>query len=57
MVGDSSTDVGAAKNAGVPVIVMSFGYTVTPPHELGGDVVIDHFDEIDAAIERLIEAA
>lgn len=57
MVGDSSTDVGAAKNAGVPVIVMSFGYTVTPPHELGGDIVIDHFDEIDAAITRLVEAA
>ncbi|PZQ17037.1 MAG: phosphoglycolate phosphatase [Ancylobacter novellus] len=53
MVGDSSTDVGAAKAAGVPVVVMSFGYTVTPPSELGGDVVIDHFGELDRAIASL----
>ncbi|MFC3691908.1 phosphoglycolate phosphatase [Chenggangzhangella methanolivorans] len=56
MVGDAFTDVGAAKNAGVPVVVMSFGYTVTPPHELGGDVVIDHFDELEGAIAALVPA-
>lgn len=56
MVGDSSTDVDAAKAAGVPVVVMSFGYTVTPPGELGGDTVIDHYDELEAAIDRLVPA-
>lgn len=54
MVGDSSTDVDAAKAAGVPVVVISFGYTVTPPRELGGDVVIDHFDELERAIAALV---
>ncbi|HEY0290987.1 MAG TPA: phosphoglycolate phosphatase [Hansschlegelia sp.] len=50
MVGDSSTDVGAARAAGVPVIVATFGYTETPARELGGDVLIDHFDELDEAV-------
>ncbi|MGA0530594.1 phosphoglycolate phosphatase [Hansschlegelia sp. KR7-227] len=53
MVGDSSTDVGAAKAAGVPVVVATFGYTSTPARELGGDAVIDHFDELEAAIAGL----
>lgn len=57
MVGDSSTDVDAAKAAGVPVVVMSFGYTVTPAGELGGDLLIDHYDELDAALARLAPAA
>jgi phosphoglycolate phosphatase len=57
MVGDSSTDVGAARAAGVPVIVATFGYTVTPAAELGGDVLIDRFDELDAAIARVLQAA
>lgn len=50
MVGDSETDVAAARNAGVPVVVVSFGYTTIPPAELGGDVLIDHFDALDAAL-------
>ncbi|MDB5453620.1 MAG: gph [Caulobacteraceae bacterium] len=46
MVGDSITDVNAAKNAGVPVIVTSFGYTDIPPADLGAAAVIDHFDQL-----------
>ena len=45
MVGDSATDVALARAGGVPVIAVSFGYTQTPVHDLGADVVIDHFDE------------
>lgn len=54
MVGDSSTDVDAAKNAGVPVIVATFGYTETPPSELGGDRLMDHYAEIEGLIRELI---
>ncbi|MFK8252020.1 phosphoglycolate phosphatase [Ancylobacter terrae] len=54
MVGDSATDVAVARNAGVPVIVVPFGYTETPPHELGGDELVDHFDALPAAVERLL---
>ena len=53
MVGDSSYDVGAARAAGVPSVVLSFGYHDRPVHELGADTVIDHFDELVPALDRL----
>jgi phosphoglycolate phosphatase len=53
MVGDSSFDVRAARAAEVPVVVLGIGYHDMPPEELGADVLIDHFDELEAALERL----
>jgi phosphoglycolate phosphatase len=53
MVGDSSTDVDAAKNAGVPVIVATFGYTETSARDLGGDRLMDHFDELEKLVGEL----
>ena len=53
MVGDSATDVGAARNAGVPVIAVDFGYTDTPPDELGADALISHFDSLLETMARL----
>ena len=53
MVGDSTYDVGAARNAAVPVVTLSFGYADVPVAELGGDVLIDHFDQLVGALERL----
>jgi phosphoglycolate phosphatase len=53
MVGDSGTDVVAARNAGVPVIVMSYGYTQTPPAELGADAVVDSFLDLPAAFAAI----
>ncbi len=52
-VGDSSYDVAAAKAAGVPVIVAAYGYCDKPPHELGGNAVIDSFDGLISALESL----
>lgn len=52
-VGDSATDVGAARNAGLPVVLVSFGFTDTPAHELGGDAVIDHYDALLPALRGL----
>ena len=54
MVGDSLSDVLAAKAAGVPVAVVSFGYTETPARDLGADVLIDHFTELPAIARRLL---
>lgn len=54
MVGDSINDVLAAKNAEIPVVVVSYGYTDTPARDLGGDVLIDRFDELDGAIATLL---
>jgi phosphoglycolate phosphatase len=53
MVGDSSYDVRAAKNAEVPVVALSFGYNDMPADELGADAVIDRYDELLPALERL----
>ena len=53
MVGDSTFDVKAARNANVAVAAFSFGYHDVPPQELGADVLLDHFDELLAALERL----
>ena len=52
-VGDSSTDVDAARAAGVPVIAVSFGFPDRPVHSLGADSVIDHYDQLVAALSRL----
>lgn len=53
MVGDSSFDVKAARAAEVPVVVLSGGYHDMPPETLRADAVIEHFDELVAALERL----
>lgn len=53
MVGDSANDVNAAKAAGLPCVVVSFGYTRIPPAELGGDRLIDHFADLPDAIAAL----
>ncbi|MEM7096785.1 MAG: phosphoglycolate phosphatase [Pseudomonadota bacterium] len=46
-VGDSATDVGAARNANMTVVCMRDGYNHgTPAHELGADGVIDRFEEL-----------
>jgi phosphoglycolate phosphatase len=50
MVGDSEIDVAAARNAGVPVIVVDFGYTALAPAELGADGVISHLGDLPDAL-------
>jgi phosphoglycolate phosphatase len=46
MVGDSATDVATARAAGVPVIVMSYGYTPEPAATLGADAVTGDFTAV-----------
>ena len=53
MVGDSIHDVHAAHGAGLPAVLVSWGYTETPASELGADAVIDRFDALPQALERL----
>lgn len=56
MVGDSETDILTARNAGVPVIGVPFGYTPKPVADYGPDKVISHFDEAWDAIQGLFAA-
>lgn len=53
MVGDSATDVNAARAAGIPVIGVSFGYTETPMAALAPDHLINHFDALPAAVRHI----
>ena len=54
MVGDSASDVGSARSAGVPSVVVSFGYTEIAASALGGDYLIDHFAELPALAARIL---
>ena len=54
MVGDSINDVLAARNAGVPVVLVSFGYTDIPPADMDADVLIDRFDALFEQVMRLV---
>lgn len=53
MVGDSDVDIEAARNARVPVIAVSFGYTPHPVATYSPDAVIDHYDQFEAALAEL----
>ncbi len=55
MVGDAATDAGAARAAGAKLVLVSFGYTEVPAVELGPDLLIDHFDELVAACQKLLD--
>jgi phosphoglycolate phosphatase len=52
-VGDSIYDTGAARAAGIPSVAVSFGFRTGPVDALGADAVIDHYDELIPALERL----
>lgn len=54
LVGDSASDVGAARAAGAPSVVVGFGYTEIAPADLGGDHLIEHFAELPALAARLL---
>jgi phosphoglycolate phosphatase len=53
LIGDSTVDVAAARAAGIPVIVMSYGYTAVAASELGADAVADDFSALPELISRL----
>ena len=57
MVGDSISDIAAARAAAIPSIVVSFGYTEIPAGELGADHLIDHFDALPPLAARVFGAA
>ena len=45
-IGDSDADVKAARAAGIPVMLVSYGYTLRPAGQLGSDGVIDSLAEL-----------
>lgn len=53
MIGDSVTDLNTARAAGVPAILLTYGYTPVPAGELGADIVLDDFSELPGALKEL----
>lgn len=53
MVGDSKIDVDTARNAGVPIVAVNFGYSREPVDAFRPDRVIGHYDELWGAVEAL----
>jgi phosphoglycolate phosphatase len=54
MVGDSINDALGARNAGVPSVLVSFGYTEDPVETLGADLVIHSFLDVPQACMTLL---
>ncbi|HEY5722015.1 MAG TPA: phosphoglycolate phosphatase [Allosphingosinicella sp.] len=52
-VGDSIVDADTARAAGLPFVAVSFGFSDRPASELGAHSVIDGFEELVPALERL----
>ena len=57
MVGDSDIDVMTANAAGVPIVLARFGYGPAPKDGARADALIDHFDELQPRLERMLEGA
>jgi phosphoglycolate phosphatase len=53
MVGDSETDVAAGKDAGLPVVAVTYGYAHVPVAEMGADAVIDCFSALPDTLDSL----
>lgn len=53
MVGDSLADIRAARQAGIPVIAVDFGYSDGPMATLAPDAVISRFSQLPKAIATL----
>jgi phosphoglycolate phosphatase len=53
MIGDSIHDAEAAHRAGIPAVLVSWGYTARPARELGADAVIDRFSALPDTLGQL----
>lgn len=53
MVGDTITDIAAARDAGLPVIAVTFGYAPEPVENLGPDRVISHFGDLPGVVAEV----
>ena len=52
-VGDSINDTEAARAAGIPCVALTFGFSDRPADQLGATALIDHYDQLLPALERI----
>ena len=53
MIGDNENDYAAARAAGIPVILMRYGYLRVPPENVAPDAWLDQFADIPDTVTRL----
>jgi phosphoglycolate phosphatase len=53
MIGDGENDAAAAHGAGVPLVLMRYGYARGDPASLAADALLDRFDDLPAALDCL----
>lgn len=53
LVGDSETDLAAGRDAGVPVVLVDYGYSEVPAARLGPERVISGFGELPQVLAEL----
>lgn len=56
MIGDSKADIGAARNAAIPSIAVSFGYSDLPVQELGATRIIHEFSKLPDAVKSIVSS-
>ncbi|NJM34203.1 MAG: HAD hydrolase-like protein [Rhodomicrobium sp.] len=57
LIGDSSADVGAARAAGIPVVLVPHGYGSKDVRDLAADRIVSNAEELRAAIDTLLPPA
>ena len=53
MIGDNENDAAVAHAAGLPLVLMRYGYARVDPESLAAAAMLDHFSEIPRTLERL----
>jgi phosphoglycolate phosphatase len=53
MIGDNENDAAAAHAAGLPLILMRYGYARVDPATLEPAALLDHFADVPEALQRL----
>src|SRR5579871_2725251 len=53
MIGDNENDAAAAHAAGLPLVLMRYGYARVDPTTLGAAALLDRFADLPAALDRL----
>jgi phosphoglycolate phosphatase len=53
MIGDNENDAAVAHAAGVPLVLMRYGYARVALETLAADALLDHFADLPAALEGL----
>ena len=54
MIGDSTTDAKTARAAGVPLILLPYGYTPDPVETLGADAIAQTFGALPALVAKIL---